>query len=93
MRHAYLAANFIIYATAWLFIFSWRRQTASSMTTKRQSTDYKEKEALAKATKRQFAAYREREAQGKATQCQSSEYGEIEAQAKKQCRVRQVDSQ
>ena len=44
-------------------ICSRRRQTASSMATKRQSVDCREREAVAKATKRQSAEYREKEAQ------------------------------
>ena len=62
-------------------MYSRRRQSASSMATKRQSVDCREKEAVAKATKRQSAEYREREAQAMATKRQSADYREKEAQA------------
>ena len=55
-----------------------------AMATKRQSAEYREKEAVAKATiaKCQSAEYREREAQAMATKRQSAEYREREAMAK-----------
>ena len=58
----------------WHFVYSRRWQSASSMATKRQSVDCREKEAVAKATKRQSDEYREKEAQAMATKRQSADY-------------------
>ena len=66
----------------WHSVYSRGRQSASSMATKRQSVDCREKEAVTKATKRQSAEYREREAQAMATKRQSADYREREALAK-----------
>ena len=51
------------------------------MAAKRQSSDFREREAQAKATKRQSADFREREARAKATKCQSADFRVKEAQA------------
>ena len=60
----------------WHSVYSRRRQSASSMATKRQSVDCRKNETLAKATKRQSVEYREREAQAVAVKCQSADYRE-----------------
>jgi hypothetical protein len=51
------------------------------MGTKRQSADYRKKEAQAMFTKRQSADYREKEAEAIVTKRQSADYREKEAQA------------
>ena len=63
-------------------VYSRRRQSASSMATKRQSADYREREAQAMANKRQSAHYKEREAQAMANKRQSADHREREAVAK-----------
>ena len=62
-------------------VYSRRWQSASSMATKRQSADYREREAQAMATKRQSADYREREAQAMVNKRQCPDYRVSEAHA------------
>ena len=54
-----LLSHIIVMKCHWHSVYSRRRQSASSMATKRQSVDCRKREALAMATKHQSADYRE----------------------------------
>ena len=72
IRHSHRTRSLLLWALIRILYLD-TRQTVSSMATKRQSIDCREKEAVAKATKHQSAEYREKEAQAKATKRQSAE--------------------